>query len=79
MVPWLYGNWFICLLFCYYNIVIQQKQFINDVDMLSAATSLTHLLDTTNTDDSNNEINIIKHSAYYGETDFSRFLTDCRI
>ena len=75
-VLWLCSNWFICLLLCYYNMVIQPNQFINDVDMLSAATSLTHLLDTTDTDNFNNEINIIKLSAYYGETDFSRFLTE---
>ena len=37
--------------------------------------SLVHLLDSNDTDDSN-EVPIVKHSAYYGENDFSSMLAN---
>ena len=51
---------------------VQRNQFINDVD-LSASTSLTHLLDST---DDSDDITMIKHSPYYCEGDFGKLLTD---
>ena len=45
----------------------QHNQFLDGV--FSEATSLTHLLDTGEKED-HNEAQIIKHSAYYGETEF---------
>ena len=49
----------------------QHNQFLDGV--FSEATSLTHLLDTGEKED-HNEAQIIKHSAYYGETEFSKLL-----
>ena len=49
----------------------QHNQFLDGV--FSEATSLTHLLDT-NGEEHYNEAQIIKHSAYYGETKFSNLL-----
>ena len=46
----------------------QRNQFVDDI--LSDKTSLIHLLDS-NDDEDNKEAHIIKHSPYYGETDFS--------
>ena len=45
----------------------QHNQFLDGV--FSEATSLTHLLDTGEEED-HNETQTIKHSAYYGETEF---------
>ena len=50
----------------------QHNQFLDGV--FSEATSLTHLLDT-NDKEHTNEAQIIKHSAYYGETEFSKLLS----
>ena len=36
-------------------------------------TSLIHLLDKNDSED-NNEAHVIKHSPYYGETDFTKLL-----
>ena len=49
----------------------QHSQFLDGV--FSEATSLTHLLDA-NGEEHYNETQIIKHSAYYGETEFSKLL-----
>ena len=49
----------------------QHNQFLDGV--FSEATSLTHLLDT-NGEEHYNEAQIIKHSAYYGKTEFSKLL-----
>ena len=49
----------------------QHNQFLDGV--FSEATSLTHLLDTGEKED-HNEVQIIKHSAYYSETEFSKLL-----
>ena len=49
----------------------QHNQFLDGV--FSEATSLTHLLDT-NGEEHYNEAQIIKHSAYYGGTEFSKLL-----
>ena len=57
----------------------QHNQFLDGV--FSEATSLTHLLDTNDKEHAN-EAQIIKHSAYYGETEFSKLLrphTACKI
>ena len=45
----------------------QHNQFLDGV--FSEATWLTHLLDTGEEED-HNETQTIKHSAYYGETEF---------
>ena len=50
----------------------QHNQFLDGV--FSATTSLTHLLDT-NDKEHDNEAQIIKHSAYYGETKFFKLLS----
>ena len=49
----------------------QHNQFPDGV--FSEATSLTHLLDT-NGEEHYNEAQIIKHLAYYVETEFSKLL-----
>ena len=49
----------------------QHNQFLDGV--FSESTSLTQLLDTVEKED-HNEAQIIKHSAYYGKTEFSKFL-----
>ena len=53
--------------------VAHRNRFIDGVD-LTEKTSLTHLLDKYGADDLGNEINIIKHSPYYGEKQFSKLL-----
>ena len=42
---------------------------------LTPTNSLVHLLDSNDTDD-NNEVPIVKHSAYYGENDFSSMIAN---
>ena len=42
---------------------------------LTPPNSLVHLLDSNDTDD-NNEVPIVKHSAYYGENDFPSMLAN---
>ena len=51
----------------------QRNQFVDDI--LSNKTSLINLLDS-NDDEDNKEAHIIKHSPYYGETDFSNLLVE---
>ena len=51
--------------------MVLRNQFV-DGD-LSDRTSLIHLLDNNDTED-NNEAHIIKHSPYYSESEFSKFL-----
>ena len=51
--------------------MVPRNQFI-DGD-LSDRTLLIHLLDNNDSED-NNEAHIIKHSPYYGESDFSKHL-----
>ena len=50
----------------------QQNSFIDRIG-LTETNSLIHLLDNNDTDD-NNEVPIIKHSAYYDENEFSTML-----
>ena len=45
----------------------QRNSFINGIG-LTEANSLIHLLNNDDTDD-DNEVHLIKHSAYYGEND----------
>ena len=45
---------------------------INGIN-LTPTNSLVHLLDSNDTDD-NNEVPIVKHSAFYGENDCSSML-----
>ena len=52
--------------------VTQHSQFLNGAFL--EATSLSYLLDT-NDKEHDNEAQIIKHSAYYGETEFSKLLS----
>ena len=52
----------------------KQITFIDAVD-LSGTTSLIHLLVTGDVDDGN-EAQVLKHSAYYGENEFSKLLTN---
>ena len=47
---------------------------INGINLMPT-NSLVHLLDSNDTDD-NNKVPIIKHSAYYGENDFSSMLAN---
>ena len=49
----------------------QRNTFLDDD--LSDRTSLIHLLDSNDSED-NNEAHVIRHSPYYGETDFSKLL-----
>ena len=51
----------------------QRNQFVDNI--LSDKTLLIHLLDS-NDDEDNKEAHIIKHSPYYGETDFSNLLVE---
>ena len=48
----------------------QRNSFINGIG-LTEANSLIHLLNNDDTDD-DNELNLVKHSAYYGENEFSK-------
>ena len=52
----------------------QRNNFINGIG-LTETNSLIHLL---NTDDANddNELHLIKHTAYYGENKFSKMLSN---
>ena len=50
------------------------NSFINGIG-LTEANSLIHLLDNDDTDD-DNELNLINHSAYYGENEFSKMLSN---
>ena len=52
----------------------KRHTFLDGVDILEA-TSLIHLLDTGDVDDGN-EAQVLKHSAYYGENEFSKLLTN---
>ena len=47
----------------------QRNSFINGIG-LTEANSLIHLLSNDDTDD-DNELHLVKHSAYYGEKHFS--------
>ena len=52
-----------------------RNKFIDGVG-LSETTSLTHLLDSLNRDDDNNdELQTVKHSPYYSEAEFTRLLS----
>ena len=51
----------------------QRNQFVDGI--LSDQTSLIHLLDN-NDAEGNSEAHVIKHSHYYGETDFSKLLVN---
>ena len=48
---------------------------INGIN-LTPTNSLVHLLDSNDTDDNNEVPIIVKHSAYYGENDFSSMLAN---
>ena len=53
--------------------MVQRTQFI-DGDLCDR-TSLKHLLDNNDSEDDNEpHIHVVKHSPYYGETDFSKLL-----
>ena len=52
----------------------QRNSFINGIG-LTEANSLIHLLNNDDKDD-DNELNLVKHSAYYGENDFSKMLSN---
>ena len=52
----------------------QRNNFIDNVD-LSESTSLTHLLVRHARDNDIDEINVIKHSPYYSETQFIDLLS----
>ena len=51
----------------------QRNSFINRIG-LTEANSLIHLLNNDDTDD-DNEVHLVKHSAYYGENEFSKLLS----
>ena len=51
----------------------QRNEFVDNV--LSDKSSLIHLLDSNDAED-NKEAHILKHSPYYGETDFSKLLVE---
>ena len=51
----------------------QGNEFVDNV--LSDKSSLIHLLDSNDAED-NKEAHILKHSPYYGETDFSKLLVE---
>lgn len=55
--------------------VIRTNRFVDDVD-LTEETSLTHLLDRYDTDDSLDEAHIIKHSPFYGENEFAKLISN---
>ena len=63
-----------CVPFSHIITVMATKRntFIDGIN-LSEATSLIHLLDTGDVDDGN-EAQILKHSAYYGQSEFSKLL-----
>ena len=51
-----------------------RNRFIDGVD-LTGTTSLTHLLDSHDRDDDNDELQTVKLSPYYSETEFTRLLS----
>ena len=51
----------------------QRNSFINGIG-LTEANSLIHLLNNDDTDD-DNQLHLVKHSAYYGENEFSKLLS----
>ena len=51
----------------------QRNRFINGIG-LTEANSLIHLLNNDDTDD-DNQLHLVKHSAYYGENEFSKLLS----
>ena len=51
----------------------QRDSFINGIG-LTEANSLIHLLNNDDTDD-DNQLHLVKHSAYYGENEFSKLLS----
>ena len=54
------------------TMVAHSNAFIDDV-YLTEATSLTHMLDKHAADDLG-KVDVIKHSPYYGEKEFSKLL-----
>ena len=55
----------------------QRNSFINGIG-LTETNSLIHLLNNDDTDD-DNELHLIKHSAYYGENEFSKLLSISKV
>ena len=53
--------------------MVQHNEFADNV--LSDKSSLIHLLDSNGAED-NKEAHILKHSPYYGKTDFSKLLVE---
>ena len=51
----------------------QRNSFINEIG-LTEANSLIHLLNNDDTDD-DNQLHLVKHSAYYVENEFSKLLS----
>ena len=51
----------------------QRNSFINGIG-LTESNSLIHLLNNDDTDD-DNEVHLVKHSAYYGENEFFKLLS----
>ena len=51
----------------------QRNSFINGIG-LTEANLLIHLLNNDDTEE-DNELHLIKHSAYYGENEFSKLLS----
>ena len=55
--------------------MVQSNSFINGIE-LTDANSLIHLLNDDDTDDENEvDLHLVKHSAYYGENEFSKLLS----
>ena len=55
----------------------QRNSFINGIG-LTETNSLIHLLNNDDTDD-DNELHLIKHSAYYSENEFSKLLSISKV
>ena len=53
---------------------VHRNKFIDGID-LNETISLTHLLDSHNRDDDDDELQTVKHSPYYSEIEFSRLLS----
>ena len=51
----------------------QRKSFIYGIGLTEANSSI-HLMNNNDTDD-DNQLHLVKHSAYYGENDFSKLLS----
>ena len=62
-------NYFYSLLL----LLAQRNSFINEIG-LTEANSLIHLLNNDDTDD-DNQLHLVKHSAYYVENEFSKLLS----